>query len=167
MKKLLILMLVLGLVSAANAVLSLSVDGVSAPPEITLNPSDTIVIDIQSDNNVGYNTYLYIWRDGPRTISNPRVTQGNNSSYYGPYFPGYYGGNYDYYAVSISDTGGNLVPGTGFEIDFHCDGPGDVLLQLIDFNTFAVLDSLVIHQPEPMTIALLGLGGLFLRRRKK
>jgi len=31
----------------------------------------------------------------------------------------------------------------------------------------AVMDSQIIHQiPEPITLALLGLGGLFLRRRK-
>jgi hypothetical protein len=57
-------------------------------------------------------------------------------------------------------------------IVFHCDGPGDVVVSLVHFNAdFAVdgvMDSIVIHQiPEPMTMGLLGLGGLFLRRRSK
>ena len=161
MKKLLVLMLVLGLVSAANAVLSLSVNGQDAGEEITINPSDTIIIDIHSDiGGIPANQNAYF--DG--TFSNPRVTQGNSSGYVGP-LPSYYGQAYDYYIVTMADTTGALVPGTMFEVDFHCDGPGDVIVQLRD-ATYTVVDTLVIHQPEPMTIALLGLGGLFLRRRK-
>ena len=165
MKKLLVLMLVLGLASAANAVLSLSVNGEPAPDEITINPSDEIVIDIQSDNSTAYSAYFDMYV-GDGTFSDARTVIGNLSGLLGPY-PDYYGtGAYSYYLVTIADSGGALVPGTGFEIDFHCDGPGDVLVQLRDATGYIVLDSLVIHQPEPMTIALLGLGGLFLRRRK-
>jgi hypothetical protein len=53
-------------------------------------------------------------------------------------------------------------------IDFHCTGqPGDVMLYLAEAAVFTVFDTQVIHQiPEPITFALLGLGGLFLRRRK-
>ena len=159
-------MLVLGLASAANAVLSLTVDGGDAPGEITINPSDTIVVSIHSDNTAAYNAFFYMW-DGPGTFTGPRVRQGNMSVAYGPY-PSYYGYSYDYYLVSIDDSGGNLVPGSGFEVDLHCDGPGDVLVELRQFSEpYTIIDSLTIHQtPEPMTIALLGLGGLLLRRRR-
>ena len=161
-------MLVLGLVSAANAVLSLSVGGAPAPDEITLSPSDDIVLDVQSDGTAAYAVILEVHNPTARTLSNPRTTQGNMSAayYYGPptYVPPTY--PYPYFDIGIADSAGALVPGTGFEVDFHCDGPEDVLVRLIDYDTGAVLDSLLIHQPEPMTIALLGLGGLFLRRRK-
>ena len=162
MKKLLVLMLVLGLVSAANAVISLSVNGLDPGEEHTINPSDEIVLDVSSDNSDGYSFWLYIYDIPVRTLSNGRVTQGNLSviNLAGRYQ------DYDYYGVTIADSGGALVPGTGFEVDFHCDGPGDVLVELLAFSDYALIDSLVIHQPEPMTIALLGLGGLFLRRRK-
>jgi len=64
---------------------------------------------------------------------------------------------------------------------FHCDAVGDVLISLVNiaqqFNedtggfdppVITVFDTQVIHQvPEPMTMVLLGLGGLFLRRNRK
>jgi hypothetical protein len=50
-------------------------------------------------------------------------------------------------------------------IVFHCDGPGDVTVAIVDEDG-QVLDTQVIHQiPEPITVVFLGLGGLFLRRR--
>ena len=162
MKKLLVLMLVLGLVSAANAVLSLSVNSGDPGEEITINPSDEIILDVSSDNSDGYSFWMYVYDIPVRTLSNPRLMQGNISAIN---LMGTFGG-YDYFGVTIADSGGALVPGTGFEVDFHCDGPGDVLVELLAFSDYALLDTLVIHQPEPMTIALLGLGGLFLRRRK-
>ena len=42
---------------------------------------------------------------------------------------------------------------------------GDTLVNLCDFDDGSVLSS-VILTPEPMSLMLLGLGGLFLRRRK-
>jgi hypothetical protein len=59
-------------------------------------------------------------------------------------------------------------------IEFHCIGPGDALIELIEVDTVGwtvagmpVMDSVIIHQvPEPTTVLLLSLGGLFLRRRR-
>jgi len=61
-------------------------------------------------------------------------------------------------------------------IIFHCTAaPGDVTISLVKIVdergdggalTITPYDSVIIHQiPEPITMALLGLGGLFLRRR--
>jgi hypothetical protein len=50
----------------------------------------------------------------------------------------------------------------------HCEhGPSIDTVYMFDGSTGAILDTLIINQvPEPTTIALLGLGGLLLRRRK-
>jgi len=55
------------------------------------------------------------------------------------------------------------------DYQYHCLAEGiDVLVELMDATSGAMIDSLTIIQiPEPMTIALLGLGGLFLLRRRK
>lgn len=89
-------------------------------------------------------------------------------------------------------SGGNMTNNTMGpytlldDILFHCVDPTDVILELIAYSDQVyldditeeqtvipghtegtVLDTLTIHQPEPATIALLGLGGLFLRRRRR
>lgn len=62
-------------------------------------------------------------------------------------------------------------------IVFTCVAAGDAVLKLVNVaanydvlpeNGGIAMDSVVIHQiPEPITMCLLGLGGLFLRRRSK
>jgi hypothetical protein len=65
--------------------------------------------------------------------------------------------------VTATITSGMLIRNLGF----HCEGPGDVTMYLVD-NNGEILDSQVIHQtPEPMTIALLGIGGLAMRVFRK
>ena len=54
------------------------------------------------------------------------------------------------------------------DVDMHCEGPGDVVLWIFDYDTGAPLDSQIIHQiPEPMTLAMLGFGCLALRLKRK
>jgi hypothetical protein len=50
--------------------------------------------------------------------------------------------------------------------EFHCMAEGDAIIELWD-ESLSKIDEVVIHQiPEPMTVTLLSLGGLFLRRRR-
>jgi len=186
MKKVLVLMLVLGLVTAANAemTLKISVDGIVDPPEsqIVLHPSEYAVLDIHSSGFViGDDTYLALVADtGLATISGGRALIppapeasmiADDAHSVGMPIPESENGPYGL----ISSTVGNAGAGIYFdEIVFHCEGPGDVVVKLYTIDAELIgatlVDSVVIHQipiPEPMTVALLGLGGLFLRRRKK
>jgi hypothetical protein len=182
MKKLLILMLVLCLATVANAYTLISVDGVVDPEEstVTLYPSETAHIDIHSD--VTLMGYLFVEGDGDLDSSTANyfweqssVADMNESSVppeedLRALLYNYFG----YQAVGnivefqVVDSSEPFTDPDGLVIDcmtFHCTGPEEAVIYLIDAEG-TLLDTQVIHQPEPMTIALLGLGGLFLRRRK-
>ena len=60
----------------------------------------------------------------------------------------------------------NPTDGLLFTNTFHCEGEGDVTLAIVGEDGL-VVDTQVIHQiPEPASLALLGLGGFLLRRRR-
>ena len=167
MKKLLVLMLVLSLASAANAlVLSLNGEigaGNDMVEEITVAPSDLFIIDVHSLDGVVDQFWVEII--GPAeytgwgTVYTPPAP-GTLVADDGGYGVGWIHG-YMPTASATADTG------KWWELELHCTGPEDVLVNLYDSTGYVIVDTAVIHQvPEPMTIALLGLGGLLLRRRK-
>ena len=174
MRKLLILTVVLGMASMANAGLTLLVGGVEQGDAITISPTDSIWIGIDAvaiPNPGQWIAYLSI--DDP---CSPGAWTGGNNNYVGPeiaaaynYYMGvnpYYG---DTWYANNSDGSPTSIGADGLQADFefHCEGPGQVLITLVDYGTGLVVDTLTITQiPEPITMALLGLGGLFLRRRK-
>jgi hypothetical protein len=175
MRKLLILMLVLGMASMANAALTILVDGVDVGNEITIASSETIWIGIHDDTGGTQYGAAVIIADDVDSQANGAWTGGNN--YYAPpATPG--GGNayYGYFSGGIGDVwylvdqaATTSMPTAGLQGDyeFHCVAPGDVLIKLTDYGLTNALDTITIHQiPEPVTLALLGLGGLLLRRRK-
>jgi hypothetical protein len=189
MKKLLILVLVLGMSSLANAGLIFTVNGLPATPDITLKPSETAEIDLEISAGSTILGYTIDWQlrnldAGPAdaefvyggvnyplvfefastaVISQPQLFEATGSQFLGAALPG---------------------PATIMQgLMIHClranlDPQGAVILEVIaqagtvidgvELPAGTVLSSLMIHQiPEPMTLTLLGLGGLFLARRKK
>jgi hypothetical protein len=186
MKKLLVFMLVLGIASMANAmILGISVNGDQDPvdSEIFLAPSETLELDIFDTEGyaIGDDVYFVLVTDPAKgAIAGGVVNLGapenapadsfvmddavGNGFWPGP--ENGVGGGIVYYGTS-----GTYGPGTYIDgIEFHCVAEGDAIVALWtspDFVAWTLEDSVVIHQiPEPMTVLLLGLGGLFLRRRK-
>jgi len=184
MKKLLVLLLVASLTALANGgimTLQISAGGDPYPPDSMINllPSQCIMLDVWAP--IGYHAgdeeyFGLVLSDA--TAGNGTIVGGtcrmppapNASSVMGDmseFFPGALGvfgfiGSYD----QPLTAGGVYFD----EIIFHCESFQDAVIQLWSTPdsgvTFVLEDTLVIHQPEPATIALLSLGGLLLRKRK-
>jgi len=208
MKKLLIFMLVLGLASAANAVIvgsyTLQVSDVCTGPysavvdsELYLYPpSATLWIGVNNgvagsevDTQMGQ-FYLGIKQhivgyDGEDPIyAADTVWTGNYIDFRPPlvaaapvpaneyYGIGDVGGGLILSVWALTLTDGNPASRQGVGVldakELHCESmPSDDVIYLINMDDGTILDTIVIHQmPEPATIALLGLGGLLLRRRR-
>ena len=200
MKKLLILMLVLALSSLAGAtnldkVIQLSINGEVAPDEYTMKESDWITLDIMTLDPLGSMELdlEIIPLDGQGHIE---IAQG-----YDTFYDGSDGLGYGYRDIivapfdgwskvvdGVTPTGIGSIVGMTFNpmgfsgtlvdyIMFHCDGLGDVMIQITDAGDNlrpdysdidqSLMGSIIIHQiPEPATMLILGLGGLLLRRKK-
>ena len=168
MKKFLVLTLVLGMASLANATLSFTAD------EMTLLVDDTATIGIVASEGQTADLGIVILLTGPGVMEGgANLVLPDDPETYFPLDPSAFGleGDLAIFAdlaipeipvVILQD--GPVVEG----ILFTCTGLGDVVIEILNPDTgWGVVDTLTVHQiPEPMTLALLGLGGLFLRRRK-
>ncbi len=184
MRKLLVLVLVFAMASWANAaVVSFSAqDGL---------PGDTIGITVSSDEQVIGMTLALITDSGFGGTANP----GAWNTTFTTADAGYNGSAYGFGTGDlISATGGISLgfPATGILYTYSYEIPSDAALgativftvgDLPDFGIASSISYLVEGAsaqmsptgmefaatviPEPMTIALLGLGGLFLLRRRR
>lgn len=189
MKKLIVLLIILAMVNVANAgiidIVIASLNGQPIDPhvnEITITPTDEV--DLAIIFTAPASEYLYglgvtVNVDGPATMDYSQLVA----------HAAFDGSLEVINPPEIIESGGlgNGPQGAGEPIDvvwnilLHCDGLEDVVVWLTDdqlMNTividadYNILDyeyspAITIHQPEPMTLALLGLGSLLIRRRKR
>jgi hypothetical protein len=168
MKKLLCLVLVLAMGSLATAGLQLVVIG---PPQ-PLKPSDVFTVVLVNDTVPlptippmgGVSADLtFATVAGPAVIYDENIPGSWTIEEYGmdpaPIF---------YWTITNTQAGvGGIAAGADIlSITLHCEGKGPVLIQIWDSSFENVLaETIVMQIPEPASMLLLGLGGLFLRRK--
>ena len=190
MKKLLVLALVLSMATMASASLQLAVgtDKTATDVTITTVPSGTISLGIWTNADIiaGVQGEDF-WAIGAQMsgatnaggvsliTTDSGVAIFDDGLSVGIQYPNGEDGVWGTIALGTipSIASGTMVYNA---INLHCEGPGNVILSLYlidgdDGSIMATTDTLTVHQtapgiPEPFTMALLGLGGLFLRRRK-
>ncbi|MHC4499924.1 MAG: PEP-CTERM sorting domain-containing protein [Planctomycetota bacterium] len=164
MKKLLVLMLVLGLASVANAT-TLSWD---VGASYTLSGTGTVYI--VADDALAYVTTWIDDTDASIISSITALTAaGDDAAVQNPAQSGYA----DWWTVEAADTGTpfNIASGNQFAVALSSvatSGTADLVLD--GFSPYPQGGPTTLNItfiPEPTTIALLGLGGLFLLRRRK
>lgn len=177
MKKLLVLILVLAMASAGwAATVTMRVE--SGDQKDSYEYSDTITIEVVADFGVGNFSISKVKTDNGGTSSSPALHEDFTIS---PLNDGDVVNSAGVLIQSVagSTNGFDLSSGTVlWEFEFHVPDLEHSTYITISSEGVDVSDSyymtsassigdLEIHvTPEPMTIALLGLGGLFLRRRK-
>ena len=200
MRKLLILLVVIGLTSVVSAgmILDIEVDGVDYDGEtLALTGSAGVfLVSFVGTEGTATDTTGTSYYTGPGNFSGDQSTWFQEKGGWdwllngGAYFSG------GLFNVNKSSAVGGATPGTpglgttmhseanittGFgvynqnvqmytataEFTFTATETGDVAFDLGNWNGVTVSGSELIIVPEPMTIALLGLGSLVLLRRKK
>jgi len=184
MKKLLVLLLVFAMASCANAAIVSFSAGAGLP-------GDTIGITVSSDEQVIGVGLALITDNGFGGTANP----GAWNAKFTTADAGYNGGASGFGAGDLIIATGSVTPGvyaTGLLYAYGYDIPSDAVVgttivftvgDLPDFGAASSIDYLVEGAttqmsmagmeftatviPEPMTIALLGLGSLFLLRRRR
>ena len=161
MKKLLVLTLVLGLTSAASA--AVSWDAISQDVAM----GETITITISSDNTAPYGGFVSMQDAAAAAIGDLVVFPGAGDAG-GWTTPDLVGapGYWMHEAKTFNAQNPDIVAGEQFSFSYTAlDDSSLVMVDLLDFGAAELARVQIQNTPEPMTLGLLGLGGLFLRRR--
>jgi len=195
MKKLIVLFAILAMVSVASAgivdiqISSLNGLPITAVKEITITPSTTVDMQITFTGPAtewAYSVGAMLNVTGPATVD---VSQAVRNPLYEAWAEVITPATNSIIEASAQDIGPLIPQGNGptpvilvSNLLLHCDAVGTVTVSLSDDAVFGSMitdvnwnpvdwsygTGVIIHQvPEPMTLVLLGLGSLFLARRKK
>ena len=168
MKRVLALTLVLCFISTANATY-LEIDGLSTDSYDMLSGS-TVTVSIFGENNSNWLGYLIVPDGSTGTLSNPTTwdAAGNLGTAI-PFAEVNWGTGYEVTAATVIGGVPGVEAGKQFTFDFKGGSYGQTtqLLLFADPEYSIPLDSISITMvPEPISIALLGLGAIFLRKVK-
>lgn len=171
MKKLLILTLVLGMASAANAALTW-VDSTAADlAAVEINLGESVTVCISSNEALTYGVYAGEYLNTMANISAVTAAVGAGQDAVITSQADALEGFWYLEALDFSPgTLPNVSEGIHWYVTITANPTemGSVELFSDYFAGQGVKDGLIVNViPEPMTIALLGLGGLFLLRRRK
>jgi len=165
MRKLLILFLVLGLASTANALL-IKVDGLEGD---FFEVDEQTEITVVSEDTSSWLGYIIVEEGGTGSLENVAVLDAaGDLGAAAPYTEAGWGTGYELTA-SMGPAGDPPISvGNQFSLDYiGAIGDTATISLFVDPEyTTPVASVNVTVVPEPMTVILLGLGGLFLRRRR-
>jgi MYXO-CTERM domain-containing protein len=158
MKKLLVLTLVLGLTSMASATVSLSVPGTEVAA------GDTMTISVVSDAaGDSYGGWLDLSLSTAGTWGDLLIlpAAGADASKVS------WDDNWWQFGAASFNPDAPVLAGTHFTVDFTGVNAGETVTFVLWNNELNQSEEATVTvTPEPMTLGLLGLGGLFLRRRR-
>jgi hypothetical protein len=161
MKKLFVLVLVLGWVSGAQAALTL----VGAPADLVVG--ETATITVHSSTAGAYSGWLQIETPAVADYNgDPQFTAagdpaGSSSMKVQPLYPGWY-----QFTVASMDLDKPIEAGDHIQVNVIGVSEGQTRLAVFADDGVTELSHATLNVvPEPATIALLGLGALLLRRR--
>jgi len=180
-----LLLFILCLAPSAYAGLFISVNGVIEPPlaEVKFQPSETAVIGIHSDGRTASPMAAYLLVKGPGSIDGHTMVYPVSLAAYEDLeaMADSLGRSpedtlvlardltgkpdiQDLSFITLADPAIPPAPLDGLLVDditFHCRGFGDVTLTLISDDYVGDYPTQIIHQvPKPVTLLLLGLGGV-------
>ena len=173
MKKLLILMLVLGIASAANATLITWVDsGGNDISTITVTNGSTVTAYLKASDALQYTSDIWVGESYTASdyakITNITATAAaggdpaiSDRSGTTPAYPGWF-------TIGAYDFTSPVTIAAGIQWNVTITGMAVGSTTTLGSDSYGTNDTLAVTViPEPMTIGLLGLGGLFLVRRRK
>ncbi len=168
MKRLVALLLVLGLASTANAVM-IQVDGVSAN-DVEVMEGETALITIVGDDASSWLGYIIVNDGGAGALTNVEIgPAAGDLAAAEPYSEAGWGAGYMLTAAESPGSSSPISEGSQFYVNYSSGSAGQnatISLYLDPDYSMPAASVNISIVPEPMTIALLSLGALFLRKRK-